>query len=437
LLQPDSAIVTVCARCAREGRAQTAPMTRYRLSKMFDVSIQYWRINMKRFVLVNLILLGFISIALAQDYDYIEVANTPSGSFVQIAQFDDFKSLLTEYKIKRPFICKFESEFSPPFIFFYINGVQIRFLLNGYSNLKDYQKGISLGYLNGKDYQDSIILGAPTSEIFYYYKRNHFLSLDDALLAYKSGYIFDPYPFEKIILPLSSSADSISLLKKILQIYPSGYGTPFTIESLYSDGKIVSIDRASIPIAYLKKDSKSIISESQIYYICTLLGVKSFKEYQDEYQSREAGFKSSTDRVIGQQLGYSTGKDYYSAIEYGFKNYSEYELGKRINIFDYTLFGKYKLIIEAIDKIKETKQLSYQNSLIFYFISEIGKGPISLTKLFENLVKFLDEYKSLSRIDKSMQSSAMSIQILESFINSENGLKLGKFDIATGIFNRY
>lgn len=392
---------------------------------------------MKRFVFFSILFIGFIFGVLAQDYDYIEVSNISSGSFVQISKLQDFQSLLNEYKIRRPFIYIIENEVRPSFVFFYINGVQIQFLLNGYKNLKDYKNGSSLGYLNGKDYYDSIKLGAPNSQIYYYYKRNNFLTLDDALLAYKSGFIFDSYPFNKIIFPISISKDSISLLKKIFENSSSGYNARLNIDSLYSNGTIASKDLAPIPIEKFISDSKSKISESQIYYISTLLGAKTYKEYQDEYQTRETGFKSTIDRIVGQELGFSYGNDYYSAIKYGFKNYSEYELGKKLEIFDYTLFGKYKPIIEAIEKIKETKKLDYQYSLLFYFISQVGKGPISLTKLYENLVKFLDEYSALSRIDKSMQRSAMSMQILESFINSDNGMNLGKYDNATGIFNRY
>jgi len=114
---------------------------------------------------------------------YIEIESLSNAAVVKLKKLEDLEFLIGKNNVSVAF---FQS--SSGDLLINANGTYFSFPLNGYWTIDDYKKGESAGFKNGSDFSDAEFHCIESSELYYFFKSNSFLSVSDCTDAKKNGF---------------------------------------------------------------------------------------------------------------------------------------------------------------------------------------------------------------------------------------------------------
>lgn len=114
---------------------------------------------------------------------YVEIDSVSNAAVVRLKKLEDLEFLIGKNNVSVAF---FQS--SSGDLLINANGTYFSFPLNGYWTIDDYKKGESAGFKNGSDFSDAEFHCIESSELYYFFKSNSFLSVSDCTDAKKNGF---------------------------------------------------------------------------------------------------------------------------------------------------------------------------------------------------------------------------------------------------------
>ena len=172
---------------------------------------------------------------------------------------------------------------------------------------------------NGYDYYKALKLGISDGEIYSYYLRNNFSSVEQCLNAYKNGFVANK----------SINSNNYSLLNK---------------------------------------------KEDEAYFDALQKGFETFHDYEEYVEYTSKNFKSKADYEESKRNKYSKAKDFYDSKDGLFNDAETFYHAKTVGITTNKDYQIYKKIVFSIESIIEDKKLDKKSAVIFYYIKNLPKG---------------------------------------------------------------
>lgn len=267
---------------------------------------------------------------------YIEIDSIKNVPVIEIKNIDDFEAIINEYGVRIGFLQKTidssgrnnKKNMEGLMLYIIVDSVYFSFPMKGYLTLTDYKNGNINHFENGSDYNQALSLGFDSSDIFYYYKRNSFLTVEDCKEAYKNGFI--------------------------------------------------------------KNDYGNRSDDSKVFYDAKKLGYSNYADYKEYLDYTSHSFKNKTDWQIGKTKGFVKGTDYYTAIENGFSDYHSYNKAISVGLTLNNDYQQYSKIVSDIEKIIKERNLEKKNAIIYYYIQKLPKDEMALSALPGLLVELFN-----------------------------------------------
>lgn len=362
----------------------------------------------KAFSLIGVFL--FFITALFSEIRYIEIDSIKNVPVIEIKKIEDFEAIINEYGVRIGYLQKSidssqtgKKQYDGLTLYIIVDSVYFSFPMKGYLTLTDYKNGTAKKFENGSDYNKAVSLGFDSSEVYYYYKRNSFSSVEDCLDAFKNGFV---------------------------------------------DTR--------------KNDYGSRADDSTAYYNAKKLGYSNYSDYSEYIEYTNKGFNNKADWQIAKAKGFDKGTDYYKATENGFSDYPSFNTARGVGLSTNEDYQKYNQIVSNIERNMKEKNLEKKDAIIYYYIQNLPKGEMAISALVssmeelyntqsENLSKAMDfwysnmkyqdgsAYKNDSRFTntKIMKIKTLfSQQSLVDFLSTEDISELGTFNKKTEIFKR-
>lgn len=346
---------------------------------------------------------------------YIEIDSIKNVPMIEIKNIDDFEAIINEYGVRIGYLQKTidssgrnnKKNMEGLMLYIIVDSVYFSFPMKGYLTLTDYKNGNINHFENGTDYNKAIALGFDSSDMYYYYKRNSFLNIEDCKEAYKNGFINVQYQNN------------------------SGYRP----------------------------------DDSVVFYDAKKIGYSNYADYQDYLDYTNNGFKNKTDWQIAKTKGFAKGKDYYTATENGFYDYKSYDIACGVGLTSNVEYQQYNRIVSDIEKIIKERNLEKNYAVIYYYIQNLPKGEMALSALSTALIKSykaqpeniskaldfwyseikkdekrrLDDYSSFTTGSTKRVTSVItcfSQEMLSTFFESKDFNELGTYNSKSQIFRR-
>ena len=291
---------------------------------------------------------------------YIEIDSIKNVPMIEIKNIDDFEAIINEYGVRIGYLQKTidssgrnnKKNMEGLMLYIIVDSVHFSFPMKGYLTLTDYKNGNINHFENGTDYNKAIALGFDSSDIYYYYKRNSFITVEDCKEAYKNGFI--------------------------------------NIKN--------------------QNNSGNRYDDSAAFYDAKKLGYSNYVDYKEYIDYTSHGFKNKIDWQIAKTKGFIKGIDFYTAIENGFSDFQSYNTAIGVGLTTNDDYQQYSKIVSDIEKIIKERNLEKNYAVIYYYIQNLPKGEMALSALStalkktysvqtENLSKALDLWYSENKND--------------------------------------
>ncbi len=307
----------------------------------------------------SIVTIFFVSQWLFADVRYIEIENIRNAPIIEIKNLNDLEAIIAEYGINIVFLQKvnpsmdsnnrmYNSKLNtvPPKVLYVITDfAYFSFQMNGFDSLTDYRSGLEQNFNNGYDYYKALKLGISDGEIYSYYLRNNFSSVEQCLNAYKNGFVANK----------SINSNNYSLLNK---------------------------------------------KEDEAYFDALQKGFETFHDYEEYVEYTSKNFKSKADWEESKRNKYSTAKDFYDSKDGLFNDAETFYHAKTVGITTNKDYQIYKKIVSSIESIIEDKKLDKKSAVIFYYIKNLPKGEQSSAILSKSLK--LDIQQQSENLNKAL-----------------------------------
>lgn len=363
-------------------------------------------------------------------FKYINIDGYLNLPSITISTIDEYLELVQNQKISSLFLYIDKKDKLDTSVLAKGSDVYYRFVLNGYTSIKDFLNGNELKYTNGQDYYESYELKIFDSKKYYYYKRNNFIKVEDAIDAFENGFVFEKYDLSDVIFPVELTDQ----IRNVLRQYFPKYAVQ--TKNIYQDGKIRDIAQSLISI-YTLELQKTGIKEDQIYYLANISNISTYKQYLQNYESRKHGFVNLYDSEDASKKGFERGYEYYKAKELGFTSFDDFSIAQRLKIEKPLEYEEYKQIFNNITKYKKEYGMNDEDALICFFISQLPKGmQISIEKLSSNITSMYNQYSKLKNYRSTFNLSLFTVARVEDFLIKQNIIDIGIYNKQSGIFSR-
>lgn len=306
----------------------------------------------------SIVTIFFVSQWLFADVRYIEIENIRNAPIIEIKNLNDLEAIIAEYGINIVFLQKvnpsmdsnnrmYNSKLNtvPPKVLYVITDfAYFSFQMNGFDSLTDYRSGLEQNFNNGYDYYKALKLGISDGEIYSYYLRNNFSSVEQCLNAYKNGFVANK----------SGISNYILMNKK----------------------------------------------EDEAYFDALQKGFETFHDYEEYVEYTSKNFKSKADYDESKRNKYSTAKDFYDSKDGLFNDAETFYHAKTVGITTNKDYQIYKKIVSSIESIIEDKKLDKKSAVIFYYIKNLPKGEQSSAILSKSLK--LDIQQQSENLNKAL-----------------------------------
>lgn len=277
-----------------------------------------------------IILFSVFIASLFCEIKYIEIDSIKNVPVIEIKSIEDFEAIINEYGVRIGYLQKTldtslgnKKEYDGVTLYIIIDSVYFSFPMKGYLTLADYKNGILKKFENGSDYNKAISLGFESSQMYYYYRRNSFLSVDDCKDAFNNGF----------------------------------------------------------------KNNDSRSSDSNAYYSAKKLGFSNYADYQEYLDYTAKGYASKTDWQVAKAKGFDKGSDYYTATENGFLDYSSFNTARGVGLKTNDDYQKFSQLVSSIERIMKEKNLEKKNAIIYFYIQNLPKGEMAISALSATLIE--------------------------------------------------
>lgn len=390
-----------------------------------------------------------VSFGAFADLKYIEIESVINVPIIQVKSADGFEGILKANKIRTAYIQKESGT-----LFVIADNTYFSFMLNGYDSFEDYKKGSSRSFKNGADYNEAKLLAlSDSSEVYYFYKRNEFKSVEDCRDAYKNGFCF-----------IKEERNAGEQEKKPLSL----------------------ADRIDLERRNNQAAKKTV--ESDNYYKAKELGYTNISQYNDYVDCMAKGFKTSSDMMAAIVQGFPVptenlaengtvnwskanrllpdgkpGDDFYRSRENGFHSYAEFSAARERGISSFADFENYRTATQFCDNLVKTQGITKLQALIWYRIKQLNQSELSLTVLsktleddfakesaqLQNALKwYVNDVKNRFEFDQKQKdqrgqrvvlseiSRAFTAENLKNFFSTVDISPLGSYSATTEIFKR-
>ncbi len=130
---------------------------------------------------------------------------------------------------------------------------------------------------------------------------------------------------------------------------------------------------------------KNGFKNSSDFYAAKKLDLKKYDDYKEYLEYTAAGFKDKEEYKIAKAKGFSRATDFRAATNGRFSNYSDYNAAKKLGLPTKNELLEYEEITIKVEKLSAKLKTDKRNAFIYYFISCLSKGEMSLKKLSEKL----------------------------------------------------
>ena len=307
----------------------------------------------------SIVTIFFVFQWLFADVRYIEIENIRNAPIIEIKDLNDLETIIAEYGINIVFLQKvnpsmdsnnrmYNSKLNtvPPKVLYVITDfAYFSFQMNGFDSLKDYRSGLEQNFNNGYDYYKALKLGISDGEIYSYYLRNNFSSVEQCQNAYAKGFVGNK----------SNNSTNYSLLNK---------------------------------------------KEDEAYFDALQKGFETFHDYEEYVEYTSKNFKSKADYEESKRNKYSKAKDFYDSKDGLFNDAETFYRAKTVGITTNKDYQIYKKIVSSIESIIEDKKLDKKSAVIFYYIKNLPKGEQSSAILSKSLK--LDIQQQSENLNKAL-----------------------------------
>ncbi|WP_191014562.1 hypothetical protein [Treponema zioleckii] len=211
---------------------------------------------------------------------------------------------------------------------------------------------------------------------------------------------------------------------------------------------------------------KNGFKNSSDFYAAKKLDLKKYDDYKEYLEYTAAGFESKAEYARAKSKGFSRADEFRAATKGGFSNCDEYRAGQKLGLPTKSDLLEYEKITSAVEDLTEKLKTDKRNAFIYYFISCLPKGEMSLQKLSEkvdemfskksaalksSLTVFISPQQEKRRSSSLMHSdlnyysenfgynpvhSIFSVGNLQEFIKKVNFSEIATYDPTTDIFER-
>lgn len=324
------------------------------------------------------------------------------------------------------------------------------FNLKGYSAVGDYRKGLKIGFMNGGDYYDSVALGLPNNELYTFYTRNNFASIEDCKKAFANGFAREKETPPVAVLPLEISVDRVKFLSQyipVLAVYISVYRLEGNIYKLsHTREMILNGDAGYEKIKEIvqsrdksAKPPELKARESQAFYWAEVNGISKYDDYLKFIATITGvvaeGYRSVKDQETGISNGFTDGDIFYEAKENGFENAEDFRLAGEFGVRTFEQYKTIKAIADGINSIMKKDSKTFPDSAFIYLLTSIPRGKsYSIPSIAEYLMKNVispecQKYLHRKRVECTENN-------LKAFLMANPTLSIGKWDAEGGVFVR-